>query len=472
LHLHPARREVHGKEKAMGVGRWSVALSLAVPIVVAACSTSEQPPPPAAVVVQSDERARPTIPGEASAQVIRETRLFADSAPLMSVQSRVGVAPVILDPGTYEIDALGTPLTLTLTEHWRLDYEGPGNISLTRPDAELEALLPVVSVHRPFGFADPTLAGFGGSGGWFMQDLSEWIDAVPQIVVLDSGDITVGDRLARWWDIDVDPSLGPTISGCEPGSCVRFMWSGSHNNLVARDLERIRWYEIPDPQGPIVVFVSTNDADFEEITSATDELLRTAVVGPSKPNPIRNDIAYAKWSSITSNTPTAVSGVYGVLLQAPFFLDIAQRPGEVVAWRMDGINSDERVGLVVPATALDGEPIESVDDVLNAIESNALRSTRSSGEILGMPATIIDFELEGEGMLLLSPPRPGFSSQQAIWPQLPKGRAWVIDSPIGPAIINATAQTQTNLDDAVERVAWFTDLTSFCDSTDSCGRER
>jgi hypothetical protein len=441
-------------------------------LVLSACSSAQTLPPSPEIVEQSDEGERPTIPSEASAQVIRETRLFGDPAPLMSIQQQLGVAPLILDPGTYGFDALGTHLTLEFPKHWRLDREAPGTFWLTRPDAEFEALLPGVGFHRPTGFADPALAGFDGPPTWIMQDLGEWIDAVPQIVVVDSGDIAIGDREGFWWDIDVDPTLGPTIRGCQPGSCVRFMWSGGMTNSVARDLERIRWYEIPDPLGPIVIFVATTDEDFDEITAEIDVLLTGAVVGPSEPNPVRGNLAIAARAIIQSNTPIMIAGIEGLTIDAPHFLDVFQRPGEVIAWRSNSVNTDQRVGLAVPATDLEGNPIRSVDDIISAIEANASTFSSSAGEVLGLSATLVDFEQDGEAMMLLTAPRPGFSSTQAVWPELPKGRAWVIDSPVGPAIVSALGRSDEDLAEAIDRVDSFIEWITFCEPTDSCDGER
>ena len=390
----------------------------------------------------------------------------------MSIQKQLGVAPLILDPGTYEFDALGTTLTLEFSKHWRLDREAPGSFWLTRPEAELEALLPAVTFHRPIGFADPALAGFDSPTGWVMQDLGEWIEAVPQVVVVDSGDITVGDRAGRWWDIDVDPTLGPTTDGCLPGSCVHFMWSGGASHFVARDLERIRWYEIPDPLGPIVVFIATDDEDFDEMTSDIDELFASALVGPSEPNPVAGNTTIATHASLESNTPTMTAGIDGIVINAPYFLHVHQRPGEVLAWRFASVDEDQKVGLALPESDLDGNPIGSVADIVAAIESNASTVSSSTGEVFGLPATVVDFAHDGEGMMLLAAARPGFSSTQAMWPRLPKGRAWVIDSPLGPAIVSALGRSEEDLGEAIDRIDWFTELISFCESTDSCGDER
>ena len=457
----------------MGAGGQGIPVAVAtVLLILGACSSTQALPPSPEIVEQSDEGERPTIPSEASAQVIRETRLFGDPAPLMSIQQQLGVAPLILDPGTYEFDSLGTHLTLEFPKHWRLDREAPGTFWLTRPEAELEALLPAVTFHRPIGFADPPLAGFDGPPSWVMQDVGEWIDALPQIVVVDSGDIAIGDREGFWWDIDVDPTLGPTIQACQPGSCVRFLWSGGRSHFVARDLERIRWYEIPDPLGPIVVFVAANDEDFDEITAEIDVLLEGAVVGPSEPNPVGGNLAIATRANIASNTPIMTAGIDGLTINAPYFLEVFQRPGEVVAWRSNSINTDQSVGVAVPATDLEGNPIGSVDDIISAIEANASTFSSSTVELFGLSATLVDFEQDGEAMMLLTAPRPGFSSTQAVWPELPKGRAWVIDSPVGPTIVSALGRSEEDLDEAIDRVDSFIEWITFCEPTDSCDGER
>ncbi|NNE11445.1 MAG: hypothetical protein HKN41_04285, partial [Ilumatobacter sp.] len=280
---------------------------------------------------------------------MRESRLYGDPAPLGAVQEEYGIAPVILDPGTYTFDDLGTTITLTLEDHWRLDHARPGNFLLTRPDAELAALLPAAVFVRPIGLATPGRAAteslFPGSHGWEPWALADWIEAMPQIVELDRGSFDADGRTVRWFDIDVDPELGRTRQNCEPGSCVTMAWTGDSSIMVARDLERIRWYEIEDPAGPMIIFVAGRDREFDGLVADVDAMVRSARVGESRPHPVPTGYAVAEIIDLMANTVWRFAGVDGLTFESETFTAVEQRPGAVshLVWGLEST-----VGFVVP----------------------------------------------------------------------------------------------------------------------------
>lgn len=462
-------------------GRWigtGIGLIAALALL-GACTTDAAEPAAGTVVIREDEAARPRVPSEPSAQLLREVRVFGNPAPLGAVQEQLGVAPVVLDLGPMTFDELGISLTLDFPAYWRLDYAQPGTFSITRPDAGLGALLPAVTFHRPIGFAPPPLVASGrlggGSAAWDPDfELAEWIAAVPQVVVVDQGVIDVDGRSTAWFDVDVDPELGPTKGSCQPGSCVDFLWSGAHTYSVARDLERIRWYEIPDPQGPVIVFVSTSEEDFAEVVGDVHALLLSAEVGESAPHPIPHQTAYASILEIPANESWSFAGVPGVRLTAANYALVEQRPGQLTIWRVTRANADGPIGFVLPVATAAGAVVASVEDLVAAIlELAETVESTADDEVLGRPATRIDFTHEGPGFLLLAAPRAGFASEEAAWPRHRHQRAWVLESPLGPAIIAASGATMLDLEWALEDIDWMLDGLSFCDAaTESCAEPR
>ena len=453
----------------------------AVVLVAAACSGGGEPIAGGGRTTTgpATTHVRPAIPAEPSAQLLREARLYANPAPIGVVQERVGIAPVILDPGRHTFDELGTEVALTLHDHWRLDAAEPGRVLLTRPDAELESLLPGLVFLRPLGFATPSRAATGtlhpGSSGWELWDLGAWIDAMPQITVLDRGTLPIGERQVSWWDVDVDPTRGRTNDFCEPGSCVEMMWTGGAYTMVARDLERLRWYEITDPQGPIIVLVAGRDDEWDELVADAHQIVGTAAIGPSAPHPIPDGLITAEFIEAGVNTDWRFTGVEGLVFRTETAVGIGQRPGEM--WH--SVRDEEAVtSFVVPVADAEGDPITSTDDIMASLTgAEGVTIVDRNAEILGERAIVVDVDHDrgthdGEPLLFLGHPRPGFRPDLAGWPTLPLNRVWVVDSPVGPALVVAAADGPDLLGAALDRLDFFTEAISFCTTTDPCTGER
>ncbi len=447
-------------------------------LFAASCSSPTSESVSAEVTIREVAESKPAVPSEPSAQILREQRAFAVPAPLGVVQEDQGIAPIVLDLGPTTFNELGISITLDFDEYWRLDNAQPGSFDITRPGAGLGALLPAVTFHRPIGFAPPPLIAAGrlgaGTALWDARlDLETWIAAVPQVVVLAEGEIDVDGRRSRWWDVEVDPGLGPTLPSCQPGTCVELMWSGAYTHSVARDLERIRWYEIPDDQGPIIVFVSTEERDFGPVVADIDDLLERAELGPSAPLPIPDRVAYARAIEIPPNEAWLLAGVPGVSINAPNAARVIQRPGEVSVYRANRGNDAHAHSVIVPVATADGETFEDASEMVSAIIERA----ETVGEVisdtmLGYEATRIELRHDGDGFLVLSPPRLGYAQREALWPRRPIQRAWVFDSPLGPTMVSIAAESDFDFERALETFDWFLDGVQICGEaggpTDSC----
>lgn len=444
--------------------------------LAAACSSSGSEERGTVVIREEVVEDAPVVPSEPSAQILREERIYIDPAPLGAYQETHGVAPLMLDPGRHTFDELGIELTLNLEEYWRLDTAHPGSLLLTEPSAGLDPLLPALTIHRPIGFAAPfnlvsDRLGAGPTGWQAEWELADWIEANPQVVLLDEGTIPVGDRTARWFDIEVDPDLGPTMTSCQPGACVALMWSGKHTHSVARSLERIRWYEIPDPQGPIVGFVSASDEQWPSFVAAADRLFGGATLGESQPKPIPERTANAIFIELPSNESWGAAGIPGVRFESRNFFVLRQRPG-LLTPRLSSISAGVRhVGLATPVTDGAGAPLTTADEVVAAIVDGAEEVIEvADGEMMGFPATVIDFDHASPGLLLLAESRPGYDPSFSGWPHdIRRVRAWVFDSPLGPTVVFAGGAEERGLQAAVEEIPWLVEITTICDgATDSC----
>ena len=447
-------------------------------LVVAACTVAREPGPAAAESVTTPTDPSPrSITDSPSAEVLREQRAYTNTEPIPRIQRRFGIAPTILEPGSYRFDALGRDVELELTSDWRLDVETPGTFVLTRPNAELQALLPVVGFHRPIGMAQPARVGTDsispGSSGWEdfdRWDIDSWIDAVSQLVVLDEGTLDVDGQSVRWWDLDVDPTLGPTFSGCQPGTCIAAFWTGSETYTVARDLERIRWYEIGDPHGPIVVFVAAREPEFEDLVADVDALLAAARLGDPAPHPLHAGVAQATQMLLAANQSWTFTGVPGVRFQSPSWVPVLQRPGAVWFGQIES-----NVGILRPVASATGAAIISAVDLVDALREGGGEIVEEDAQILGLSAVVVDLDLPDppDGIVLLTDPVDGLDPALAIWPAQRHHRVWVVEGSTGPMMIAAAGVSASHLDDAIDSVLpWVLDGLELCPATDSCSAGR
>lgn len=240
----------------------------------------------------------PAIPTPQSAELLRQERLYDFPEPLGPLAAANGVPPALLPPGDHTTDVLGIGVTLHLDRWWRLDDEIPGSFVLNRPESPVGALLPVIVFGRPVGLALPDrvddLNHLPGEYDVPADELGSWLDDVPQIEVLATGDAVAGDRTGRWYDVEVDPSAGRTLEDCSPGVCVHAWWSGASGTVVARDQESLRYYEFPDPYGPIFVLVAAADDEFDEWVAIADGLIRATRFGASSPHPVPEDVSVGR----------------------------------------------------------------------------------------------------------------------------------------------------------------------------------
>ena len=275
------------------------------------------------------------------------------------------------DPASTSRTRLGIETTLRLDRWWRLEAEEVGSFWLTRPDAPVGGLLPVVVFLRPVGLAPVTRVAEAdftrGEHSVPPDDLGGWLDAVPQLEVLDRGSITVGDRVGEWFDVDVRDDAGPLIRECSPDPCINTWWSGGSRATVARDGESLRYYSFPDAAGAIYVLVASADEEFEEWNALTFDLLTASEFGESAPHPVASGTsagaervheAGSTWRFTTFPGLTVTPVRFSVSVQSPGLLELSP---------FQSGDPGVRAAIVRPVATFDGRPLVDVDDVLTAL---------------------------------------------------------------------------------------------------------
>lgn len=441
-------------------------------LTASSCSASGNDNPLADVAVVdgvSEQRSTSDTPSldpgatinEAAARVLRQERRLVDPAPLGDIQDRFGIAPVVLPAGPLTTRNLGIEMTLHLDDRWRLEWGAPSQVVLADVDGPLGALRPNIVFFRPVGLFDPLVVPYGhgipGETPWPADDLEGWLEEVPQIAVAQQGEFAIGDRAARWFDVFIDASAGPVPTGCDPGDCVAFAFSGTHHSFVLRDKESVRWYVIDDPAGPIFVLlaVDTGNADFFE---RGDAVIRGIDLGPSEPHPIPPGAVHAPFTAISAG-PTRFTGLGGFEWrpEAPSY--VSQRGGMAVL-------DDSVTGITVtrPEQAADGSVVETVDDLIEAIADDpqyeVTVDTATSVELAeGASTSAIVLSITGPQLEPDEPPlrlvaidadeEPRF----VAWPRRAYTKSWVIEHDGDFHLVSVEADSQDQVDRASSRIA-------------------
>lgn len=196
-----------------------------------------------------------------------------------------------IEPGTYDIAALGTPLTLTFDDGWLSPMNVLGHTVLTDPAGE--SFVGDVTLFRPHLLADPVQPGadVGTQDGWPLDDIEGWLDnVIDGIVTPGPEQVEIGGRDAVYFEAEItDRDVCGAFSYCagflvntvdERGNISGWAFQpGIHQQV---------WWVDQDGEAPLVIVVATPSADrnFQDQAAA---LLDTLVIGDPAPHPIPFD---------------------------------------------------------------------------------------------------------------------------------------------------------------------------------------
>ncbi len=234
---------------------------------------------------------------------ISESRITAPPAPTgptltVDYQGNEIVAPrgidgldlrVAIEPGTYQVDALGVPIAINLGPEWWVLDNIEGATGFGHPESSGHGDREVW-FFRPTLLADPTQPGADVQDQvwWPLEDIDGWLEAlVDGIVTGDPQEVEVGGRPATYFEAEVtDPDVCGPFQHCAGFVINTFLgpsqvsaWSfepGVHH--------RVWWIDAGD-QPPLVIIAAdfTGDHDFGK---AVDELLDGLVIGEFGPHPV------------------------------------------------------------------------------------------------------------------------------------------------------------------------------------------
>ncbi len=482
----------------MGAGGRRMGMAVAGALFAAACSAPDGvsrpigPPGDSTLVADGDAMDRsdpfptapptstaPTIPHALSPEVYRQERLYIRPDPLGPIAAAHGTPPTLLPPGDHTTDVLGIEATVRLDDWWRLDDEAPGSFTLNRPDAPLDpAATPAIVFERPVGLVAPgrvaddnLLPGeypFAPDG--LVSWLGLWLDEVPQIEVLATGEAVAGDRTGWWYEIEVDPDAGPTLDGCSPDPCVHAWWSGASAQIVARAGESLRYYEFPDPAGPVFVLVAANEDEYEEWVAAADRLIRVASFGNSAPHPVPDGLSVGLVRGHDPGAEWRFVAFPGLVIRTEEFRFSQQQPGKLrfEPWIRNHYAHIVDAAVVRPYQDAVGNSLGSIDEVVEVLDASPLARLEDE-PLLGTTAAVFSGVADGPIFRLFAVERdhdPGVAN----WPHFEAVHVWAFDSPIGPLLIAAEAESDIYITTAEQQAMELVGHMSFDCATDTCHR--
>lgn len=350
-----------------------------------------------------------------------------------------------IPPGEYRVETLGAPFTFSIEDEWWVQPNNNGFVVLTDPASSGPGHLDIVFM-RPSVLADPAEPNVPveeQGDGWPADDIDGWLAAVmPGIVTAGPEPTTLGGLDAITFDVAIDDDFA-----CGEDFCVGF----ATNRLVNSKFfdpgigYRVWWIDGGD-ESPIAVVVG--DGGIPDFIDHAEGLLATVEFEEVGPNPIPSEGDL--WEEgFPTDVPAGeitlpISGGVTFELDAERF--IAQAPGFAAIL----LDAPAEVDIFAPIETSDGEPIESIEDIADAVSAIGgaefeVTGVRDIAGIEAIEATIASAgPPPGDGPLL----RTSADDEAAGWRPPPEGTLWFIPAPDGPLVVTAEAYEPGFLDEA------------------------
>lgn len=401
----------------------AVAIGLAAMVLIAcggdsAGSTTSEPPTTTAATSAPGSTA-PTTAQPATVAV------FDGGAQLLEKE----FSP--LDAGTYLVETLGTPFSLTADGNWFVQPNSAGRIVLTDPASSGPGDRDVVFVRttRLSAPQDPT-PPWDDQEAWPVADIAGWLDSVMDgIVTTEPASTTLGGLPATVFDVSLDDSFD-----CGPDACAFFADNRGVNGLwfdPGVDY-RIWWVDTGD-EAPIAISVGAGNQGPAFFDRAR-ELLDTVAFGEVRPHPIpEGDLWTLCYPAEVPAGRIELGFGGGIAFELPSEQFIYQ---ELCAFAEIPLRLPGAVDLVLPRFTPDGEAIASTDALVTTLTDFGLTLTElDATTVAGNPTRVFDLTDGPQGFR--NPAVKWDSDAQGGWRPPFAGRLWVLETDRGLMMITA-----------------------------------
>lgn len=333
----------------------------------------------------------------------------------------------LLEPGTYRVDALGTPISFTLREPAHASSER-ASLFLAHPDSQGidDRTISFIRLSALSDPAEPIVAPGDAATARPADDIDGWLAAVSdEVVITDRVDTALGGLPATRFDLE----LGTTDCIVGGESCGWFGTNRTVRNqeLVPGSVYRI-WVVEQGEYDPLAVIVAIDREADREWFDTADEIVSTVAFGqvgsePAGPNPIL----------------AAGAGTVELPFLGGVVVDL---PADTFAMLSDGVGRillDEWPG----GMWMVADPADEAGVALRSTEELAAHLRAAGADLTEVEPTLVDgfttrvFDVE------LGAPAPSLrvaSDANGDWRPPLRGRIWVVEHrDRGPLVIAAGA---------------------------------
>lgn len=387
---------------------------------------AETTDPPATAATTSTADSAAPVTTEPVATTAPATTAPAEGGGLLDVEFQ----PV--PPGDYRVETIGAPFTISIPDGWWVRPNSFGHFVLTDAESMGPGDRDIVMI-RPSNLADPDRPNVPAeeqAGDWPLDDIEGWVEAVvPGVIAAGPEGTTLGGLDAITFDVMLTDDVA-----CGQEACVGFATNRLVNSMWfdRRIGYRVWWIDGGD-ESPIAVFIG--DGGEPDFTERAEAVLDTVVFESVDPNPIPaegNLWELGIPSEVPAGTVTLPVGP-GVTFELVEDTFIPQNSQFAAVFGQGSWETD----IVFPSTARSGAAVETVDDVIAALDAEPDITVEVVGtrEVDGREATVVD--ITGPAPSPDVTPAFPLDGSDVGWRPPWAGTLWIVQLDDGPAFVSA-----------------------------------
>lgn len=370
-----------------------------------------------------------------------------------------GYAPHLLGPGTYTTDAMVTPMTFSVEDHWRLINEFTSFMVLVDHEAASGLWdLPLLQFNRPESLTDPDTTSEGPPGfpgrleNW---DFDAWFEAHPGLDVVRT-EFDVGGITAQRYDIAYGTD-SETGWECGPGTrCTPLVIMYNEGPLDLLSDELIHLWVIPQGDAAPITALAVADPDvgWDGFDTKVEELMAGIEFGEARPVSFGTPLWEAGLSTPVPAGPVWLPILGGVRFDLAEDSFVAQNAGW--SWiELEGIPTNTfppNIEVAAAVETIDGIPIASAEELAALLVDQGGGVRLDDAELVGAPAVVVDMRGVQPGLPLFRhvDVGEGVNPGIAAWSTLDYVQVWAVDTPEGVLILTGEADSDAGLDQVME----------------------
>ncbi len=371
------------------------------------------------------------------------------------IQEQYGPVPLMLDPGSYDTDVLGSDVTVSLAGPLRLELEIPNQVLLVDPTSK--DLFPETSIglYRAINFPDPTLLGIGppipppAADGYRMEP---WLAAVPQLRAEQVVDLSISGYPARHYQLVVDPDLGRTWECGVATECIDFFnGDGLEEPIMLSTDQRIEAWVVDlgaEVEELVVLAVSPSASSKNDAWFATAaELANNLKIGEARSSVMTDNHWERGVDTIIPAGAVRLPIGPGVEFELPTAARTRMRSGwAYMTVSEEGVGIQPNVEVVAAPFRVDRSPIADAAELVVLLE-DAGGVVTGTMEVDGREATIVELlgVRPGQPVFLQTTPREELPTEPLTWWTQDYVRFVVFDTSVGAMGITAEAEDENGL---------------------------